>query len=146
MRDHTESKLGVRWSAGRDLGFQKLLDPVTPTSAFTAFQHHLSIPILFLSKDPSHEDHPEIMKGLSHGHQGTGKTNCIQGKPNISRNVSNRLFQFTFSSKSHLAAAKSLQSCPTLCNPIDGSPLGSSVPEILQARVLEWVAISFSNA
>ena len=42
------------------------------------------------------------------------------------------------------AAAKSLQSCPTLCNPIDGSPPGSSVPGILQARILEWVAISFS--
>ena len=44
------------------------------------------------------------------------------------------------------AAAKSLQSCPTLCDPIDGSPSGSTVPEILQARTLEWVAISFSNA
>ena len=44
------------------------------------------------------------------------------------------------------AAAKSLQSCLTLCNPIDGSPLGSSVPAILQARILRWVAISFSNA
>ena len=44
------------------------------------------------------------------------------------------------------AAAKSLQSCPTLCDPIDGSPLGSPVPGILQARALEWVAISFSNA
>ena len=44
------------------------------------------------------------------------------------------------------AAAKSHQSCPTLCDPIDGSPLGSSVPGILQARTLEWVAISFSNA
>ena len=44
------------------------------------------------------------------------------------------------------AAAKSLQSCPTLCDPIDGSPPGSSVPGILQARILEWVAISFSNA
>ena len=44
------------------------------------------------------------------------------------------------------AAAKSLQSCPTLCDPIDGSPLGSAVPGILQARTLEWVAISFSNA
>ena len=44
------------------------------------------------------------------------------------------------------AAAKSLQSCPTLCNPIDSSPPGSTVPEILQARTLEWVAISFSNA
>ena len=43
-------------------------------------------------------------------------------------------------------AAKSLQSCPTLCNPIDGSPLGSAVPGILQAKTLEWVAISFSNA
>ena len=44
------------------------------------------------------------------------------------------------------AAAKSLQSCPTLCDPIDGSPLGSFVPGILQARILEWVAISFSSA
>ena len=44
------------------------------------------------------------------------------------------------------AAAKSLQSCPTLCDPIDGSPPGSSVPGILQARTLGWVAISFSNA
>ena len=44
------------------------------------------------------------------------------------------------------AAAKSLQLCPTLCNPIDGSPPGSAVPGILQARILEWVAISFYNA
>ena len=44
------------------------------------------------------------------------------------------------------AAATSLQSCPTLCNPIDGSLPGSPVPGILQARTLEWVAISFSNA
>ena len=43
------------------------------------------------------------------------------------------------------AAAKSRQSCPTLCDPIDGSPPGSAVPGILQARTLEWVAISFSN-
>ena len=44
------------------------------------------------------------------------------------------------------AAAKSLQSCLTLCDPMDGSPPGSPVPGILQARTLEWVAISFSNA
>ena len=59
-----------------------------------------------------------------------------------------------FSSPDHLrtydlifaaAAAQSLQSCPTLCDPIDGSPPGSPVPGILQARTLEWVAISFSN-
>ena len=44
------------------------------------------------------------------------------------------------------AAAKPLQSCQTLCDPRDGSPPGSSIPGILQARILEWVAISFSNA
>ena len=44
------------------------------------------------------------------------------------------------------AAAKSLQSCLTLCNPIDGNPPGSLIPGILQARILEWIAISFSNA
>ena len=44
------------------------------------------------------------------------------------------------------AAAKSLQSCPTLCDPLDGSPPGSPVPGILQARTMEWVAISFSIA
>ena len=44
------------------------------------------------------------------------------------------------------AAAKSLQSCPTLCDPIDSSAPGSPVPGILQAKTLEWVAISFSNA
>ena len=45
-----------------------------------------------------------------------------------------------------VAGAKSLQSCPTLCDPIDGSPPGSPIPGILQARTLEWVAISFSDA
>ena len=44
------------------------------------------------------------------------------------------------------AAAKSLQSCPTLCDPVGGSPPSSSIPGILQARTLEWVAISFSNS
>ena len=52
-------------------------------------------------------------------------------------------FTFSFAAA---AAAKSLQSCPTLCIPIDGSPPGSPVPGILQARTLEWVAIAFSNA
>ena len=51
------------------------------------------------------------------------------------------IFQITL-----LCYAKSLQSCPTLCDPIDGSPPGSPIPGILQARALEWVAISFSNA
>ena len=53
---------------------------------------------------------------------------------------------FSFICQSSAAAAKSLQSCPTLCDPTDGSPPGSPVPGILQARTLEWVAVSFSNA
>ena len=57
--------------------------------------------------------------------------------------MSTRLTQNSTKSCSY---AKSLQSCLTLCNPIDGSPSGSPVPGILQARTLEWVAISFSNA
>ncbi|CAI9152749.1 unnamed protein product [Rangifer tarandus platyrhynchus] len=61
--------------------------------------------------------------------------------------VTNRILNRKFSSLSHTAAAaKSLQLCLTPGDPIDGSPPGSSVPGILQARTLEWVAISFSNA
>ena len=56
------------------------------------------------------------------------------------------LLQFVFYLHAAAAAAKSLQSCPTRCDLIDGSPPGSPVPGILQARTLEWVAISFSNA
>ena len=56
------------------------------------------------------------------------------------------LFRLAAAAAAAAAAAKSLQSCPTLCIPIDGNPPGSAVPGILQARTLEWVAISFSNA
>ena len=64
-------------------------------------------------------------------------------------NVHDEEMQIKIPTQYHSAAAataKSLQSCPTLRNPIDGSPSGSPVPGILQARTLEWVAISFSNA
>ena len=67
-----------------------------------------------------------------------------QGKETIIYYLSQIFSQFRDSVLA--AAAKSLQSCPTLCNPIDGSPPGFPVPGILQARTLEWVAISFSNA
>ena len=60
--------------------------------------------------------------------------------------VTNLKFQEVLTHVKHAAAAKSLQSCLTLCDPIDGGPPGSPVPEILQARTLEWVAISFSSA
>jgi len=65
-----------------------------------------------------------------------------------SRNLFSKKFIHRYSfmiSSAAAAAAKSLQSCPTLCNPIDGSPPGSTAPGILQARTLEWVAISFSG-
>ena len=55
------------------------------------------------------------------------------------------IYFFKELSRDQHAAAKSLQSCPTLCDPIDGSPPGSPVPGIPQARTLEWIAISFSN-
>ena len=54
--------------------------------------------------------------------------------------------RYSFTPTTAAASAKSLQLCPTLCDPIDGSPPGSAIPGILQARTLEWVAISFSNA
>ena len=53
--------------------------------------------------------------------------------------------QLEFHAAAAASAAKSLQLCPTLCDPIDGSPSGSTVPGIFQARVLEWCAIAFSN-
>ena len=73
------------------------------------------------------------------------KENILRGKK--SRDKTNRSqISFGPTAAAAAAAAKSLQLCPTLCNPIDGSPPGSPVPEILKARTLHWVAISFSNA
>ena len=69
---------------------------------------------------------------------GTGGTEMRSGSPRSVKEVSTAGLP--------VAAAKSLQSCPTLCDPIYGSPPGSPVPGILQARTLEWVAISLSNA
>ena len=61
-------------------------------------------------------------------------------------NINNKWMKRCLASLAVAAAAKSLQSCLTLCDPIDGSPPGSPIPGILQARIVEWVAISFSNA
>ena len=60
--------------------------------------------------------------------------------------MSFNIFYFYTSYEKSEVKVKVILSCPTLCDPIDGSPPGSPVPEILQARTLEWVAISFSNA
>ena len=77
---------------------------------------------------------------LSHPYMTTGKTMALTRWTFVGKVIS-LLFNMLSA-----AAAKSLQSCPTLCDPIDGSPPGSPVSGILQARTLEWVAISFSNA
>ena len=78
---------------------------------------------------------------LSHLYMTTGKTIAL-----IRWTFVSKVMSLLFNMLSAAAAAKSLQLCPTLCDPIDGSPPGSPIPEILQARILEWVAISFSNA
>ena len=89
---------------------------------------------------------------LSHPYMTTGKTIVLTRQSFVDKvmslllNMLSRLV-ITFLPRSIAATApKSRQSCPTLCDPIDGSPPGSPVPGILQARTLEWVAISFSNA
>jgi len=75
------------------------------------------------------------------------QVSCIAGKFFTSWATREALSLTTHSiTTAAAAAAKSLQSCPTLCDPIDGSPPGFPIPGILQARTLEWVAISFSNA
>ena len=71
----------------------------------------------------------------------TGKTIALTRRTFVGKVIS-LLFNMLSAAA---AAAKSLQSCLTLCDPIDGSPPGSPVPGILQARTLEWLAISFSN-
>ena len=71
----------------------------------------------------------------------TGKTRALTIQTFVGK-----VMCLLFNMMSATAAAKSLQSCPTLCDPIDGSPPGSPISGILQARILEWVAISFSSA
>ena len=77
---------------------------------------------------------------LSHPYMTTGKTIALTRWTFVGKVMS-----LVFNMLSSAAAAKSFQSCPTLCDPIDGSPPGSPVPGILQARTLEWVAISLSR-
>ena len=73
------------------------------------------------------------------GHEKIFEEIIVENFPNMEKEIVNQV------QEAAAAAAKSLQSYPTLCDPIDGSPPGSPVPGILQARILEWVSISFSN-
>ena len=95
-----------------------------------------------------HSSKASILRGsaffivqLSHPYMTTGKNIALTRWTFVGK-VKSLLFNMP----SAAAAAKSLQSCPNLCDPRDGSPQGSPVPGILQARTLEWVAISFSSA
>ena len=77
---------------------------------------------------------------LSHPYMTTGKTIAL-----TRRTFVDKVMSLLFNMLSAATAAKLLQACPTLCNPIEGSPRGSPIPGILQARVLEWGAIAFSK-
>ena len=88
----------------------------------------------------------KVQKTLNHMKK---MLNLAQNKRNANLNTLKYHFLPIMLTETHfdnICYAKSLQSCPTLCDPIDGSPPGSPIPGILQARTLEWAAISFSNA
>jgi len=97
------------------------------------------------SATPRTEAHMFLCPSLSPGVCWNSCPLSLWCYPTISSSVALFSWPQSFPVK-YAVAVKSLQSCPTLCDPIDGSPPGSPVPGILQARTLEWVAISFSNA
>ena len=95
---------------------------------------------------------PGLGRSPGGGHSNPLQYSCLEN-PHGQRSLAAIVHEITesdstapLSTAAAAAAAKSLQSCPTLCDPIDGGPPGFPVPGILQARTLEWVAISFSNA
>ena len=90
-----------------------------------------------VSQHEMHADCASGSPGVSLPLTAAGRWSCLQGGVCLGQGCQD---------STAAAAAKSHQSCPTLCDPIDGSPPGSPVPGILQARTLEWVAISFSSA
>ena len=146
-----ESVFRIRWSKHWSFSFSFSISPCNEYSGLISFrinrfnllavqgtlksllQHHSS-------KASIHQYSAFFIVQLSQPYMTTGKTIALTRWTFVGK-VMSRLFNMLAA-----AAAKSLQLCLTLCNPIDGSPPGSTVPEILQARTLEWVAISFSNA
>jgi len=146
-----ESVFRIQWSKHWSFSFSFSISPCNEYSGLISFrinrfnllavqgtlksllQHHSS-------KASIHQYSAFFIVQLSQPYMTTGKTIALTRWTFVGK-VMSRLFNMLAA-----AAAKSLQLCLTLCNPIDGSPPGSTVPEILQARTLEWVAISFSNA
>ena len=123
--------------------FECLTLEVLSNEALTSLLFFQSITIYKLMSRNESDDDSCFMGGIFNvitAIANPSKTNLVISAKSLMSNSVHLEARFT------LTAAKSLQSCPTLCNPIDFSPPGSPVPGILQARTLEWVAISFSNA
>ena len=143
-----ESVLHIRWSKSWSFSFS-----ISPPSEYSglislrmdwldllAIQGTLKILLQHHASNASIFQCPAFfIVQLSHPYLTTGKTIALTRWTFVGK-VMSLLFNMLS------AAVKSLQSCLTLCDPIDGSPPGSPIPGILQARTLEWVAISFSNA
>ena len=110
------------------------MDLLAVQGTLKSLHHHHSSKALILQRSAS------FIVQLSHPYITTGQTIALTRQTFVGT-VMSLLFNMLSA-----AAAKSLHSCPTLCDPRDGSPPGSPVPGILQAGTLEWVAISFSNA
>ena len=140
-----ESVLCIRWPKYWSFSFS--ISPSKEYSGLISFrmdcldllavQHHSS-------KSSISQHLAFFMVQLSHPYMTTGKTRALPRWTFVGKVIS--LLSNMLTAAAAAAAAKSLQLCPTLCDPMDGSPPGSPVPGILQARILEWVAISFSNA
>ena len=141
-----ESALCIRWPKYWSFSFN--ISPSNEHSGLISFRMHwldlLAVQENLKSLLQHHSSKASILwcsafftVQLSHPYMTTGKIIALTRRTFVDK-VMSLLFNM-------LSAAKSPQSCPTLCDPIDGNPPGSAVPGILQARTLEWVAISFSK-
>ena len=148
-----ESALRIRWPKYRNFSFS--ISPSNEYSGLISFSMDwmdlLAVQGTLKSLLQHHSSKASILwhsaffiVQLSHPYMTTGKTIALTRRSFVGK-VMSLLFNM-LSAADAAAAAKSLQLCPTLCDPIDGSPPGSPVPGILQTRTLEWVSISFSNA
>ena len=148
----SESVLHIRWSKYWSFSFS--ISPSNEHPGLLSFRmdslDHLVVQGTLKSLLQHHSSKPSILwhsaffiVQLSHTYMTTGKIIALTRWTFVGKVMS---LLFNKLSAAAAAAAKSLQSCSTLCDPIDGSPRGSPIPGILQARTLEWVAISFSNA
>ena len=137
-----ESALLIRWPKYRSFSFNISLSNEKP-GLISFVQGTLKILLQYhSSKASSLQCSAFLMVQLSHPYMTTGKTIALTRRTFVGKVMSLLLNMLSDA----VAAAKSLQACPTLCYPTEGNPPSSPIPGILQARILKWVAISFSNA